>query len=163
MELDVRDFDVPAAVANCCTLIRERAVRQRLAFDCVVDPAITTWPGDERKFKQVLLNLLSNAVKFTPAGGKVELTARIESDWLVVQVRDTGIGISREDSEAIFKEFHQVRTSVSAKHEGTGLGLSLSRRLVELHHGTLSVESELGGGSTFTACFPGRERRRAHG
>jgi len=163
MELEVRDFDVPAAVANCCTLIRERAVRQRLALDCVVDPAITMWPGEERKFKQVLLNLLSNAVKFTPAGGKVELTARIESDWLVVQVRDTGIGISREDSETIFKEFQQVRTSVSAKHEGTGLGLSLSRRLVELHHGTLSVESEPGKGSTFTACFPGRERRRAHG
>ena len=163
MELDVRDFDVRAAVENCCTLIRERAIRQRLSCDCVVDPAVTTWPGDERKFKQVLLNLLSNAVKFTPAGGKVELAARIESDWLAVSVRDTGIGISREDAEAIFKEFHQVRTSVSAKHEGTGLGLSLSRRLVELHHGTLTVESAPGEGSTFTACFPGPQRRRAHG
>jgi signal transduction histidine kinase len=163
MELDVRDFDVRGAVNNCCTLIRERAVRQRLACDCVVDPAITTWPGDERKFKQVLLNLLSNAVKFTPAGGRVDLDTRIESDWLVVSVRDTGIGISREDSDKIFREFHQVRTSAGAKHEGTGLGLSLSRRLVELHHGTLTVESEPGKGSTFTACFPGRSRRHAHG
>ena len=163
MELDVQDFDVPGAVRNCCTLIRERVMRQRLIFECTLDAAVTTWPGDERKFKQVVLNLLSNAVKFTQPGGTVELRAMIHSDWLVVSVRDTGIGISREDQDAIFTEFHQVRTSGSAKHEGTGLGLALSRRLVELHHGTLTVESEPGRGSTFTACFPGRSRRRAHG
>jgi signal transduction histidine kinase len=163
MELDVRDFDVAAAVGNCCVLIRERAVRQRVRCDCAVEPGVTTWPGDERKFKQVLLNLLSNAVKFTPPGGNVDLRARADSDWLVVTVRDTGIGIAPEEREAIFREFHQVRSSGSAKHEGTGLGLSLSRRLVQLHHGTLTVESEVGRGSTFTASFPGRERRRAHG
>ena len=110
----------------------------------------------------MVLNLLSNAVKFTSPGGTVELRAMIDSDWLVVSVRDTGIGISREDREAIFREFHQVRASGGARHEGTGLGLSLSRKLVELHHGTLTVESEPGRGSTFTACFPGRERRRHH-
>ncbi len=162
MSLDIQDFDVPAAVKNCGTLIRERVMRQRLRFECAVDPAVGKWPGDERKFKQVVLNLLSNAVKFTPSGGTVELRAKVEENWLVVSVRDTGIGISQEERAAIFQEFHQVRTVGSAKHEGTGLGLPLSRRLVELHHGTLTVESESGRGSTFTARFPGPSRRMGH-
>jgi signal transduction histidine kinase len=162
MALDIQDFDVPSAVKNCCTLIRERAQRQRLHFECVVDPAVSKWPGDERKFKQVLLNLLTNAVKFTSPGGAVELRAKAEGDWLVVSVRDTGIGISPEDRAAIFKEFHQLRTVGVAKHEGTGLGLALSRRLVELHCGTLTVESIPGRGSTFTASFPGNLRRVDH-
>ena len=163
MGLDIQEFDVPAAVKNCCTLIRERVMRQRLHFECTVDPAISKWPADERKFKQVLLNLLSNAVKFTPAGGTVELRAKAEDDWLVVSVRDTGIGISDSDRAAIFKEFHQVRSAGGARQEGTGLGLPLSRRLVELHHGTLTVESEPSRGSTFTARFPGAKRRGIHG
>ena len=159
MSLDLQEFDVAAAVGNCATLVRERAHRQRLRFECHVDPAAGRWCADERKFKQVLLNLLSNAVKFTPAGGQVELRAKAEDDWLVVSVRDTGIGISAADRAGIFKEFHQVRAAGGAKHEGTGLGLALSRRLVELHAGTLTVESEPGRGSTFTARFPGGARR----
>jgi signal transduction histidine kinase len=162
MTLDIHEFDVPAAVKNCCTLVRERALRQRLRFECAVEPGIGKWPADERKFKQVLLNLLTNAVKFTPSGGSVELRAKLEGDWLVVSVRDTGIGISPEERTAIFKEFHQVRAAGTAKHEGTGLGLSLSRRLVELHCGTLTVESTSGAGSTFTARFPGNLRRVDH-
>jgi signal transduction histidine kinase len=86
----------------------------------------------------------------------------VDNGWLVVSVRDTGIGISAEDRAAIFKEFHQVRAGGMAKHEGTGLGLSLSRRLVELHCGTLTVESAPGRGSTFTARFPGNSRRSEH-
>ena len=162
MTLDIHDFDVAAAVKNCCTLIRERAQRQRLHFDCAVEPGIGKWPGDERKFKQVLLNLLTNAVKFTPPGGAVELRAKVENGWLIVAVRDTGIGISAEERAAIFKEFHQVRAAGAAKHEGTGLGLSLSRRLVELHCGTLTVESAPGRGSTFTARFPANLHRMDH-
>ncbi|HEY4999384.1 MAG TPA: ATP-binding protein, partial [Usitatibacter sp.] len=107
------------------------------------------------KLRQILVNLLTNAVKFTPAGGMVALRAWVEDDWLVVSVRDTGIGIAAEDRAAIFKEFHQLPLNGAAKHEGTGLGLSLSRRLVELHCGTLTVESEPRRGSTFTARFPG--------
>jgi signal transduction histidine kinase len=158
MTLDLQEVDVPAAVKNCATLIRERAVRNRLKFECVVDPGVSRWPADERKFKQVLINLLSNAVKFTPAGGSVTLHAMVERGWLVVSVRDTGIGIAPEDRAVIFQEFQQVRPASGAKHEGTGLGLSLSRRLVELHHGTLTVESAPGRGSTFTARFPGPGR-----
>jgi signal transduction histidine kinase len=156
MHLDIRPFDVPAAIKNCCTLLRERVMRQRLHFECTVDPAIHAWPADERKFKHVLLNLQSNAVKFTPAGGSVELRAHLEEEGesLVVSVRDTGIGISDEDRDAIFKEFQQLRSPGGPRHEGTGLGLALSRRLIELHHGTLNVESMPGRGSTYTARFP---------
>jgi signal transduction histidine kinase len=154
MALDIREFDVRAAVDNCCTLIRERAQRSRLNFSGEVEPGVGKWPADERKFKQVLLNLLTNAVKFTPAGGMVALRTWVEGEWLVVSVRDTGVGIAAEDRAAIFKEFHQLPLHGAAKHEGTGLGLSLSRRLVELHSGTLTVESEPRRGSTFTARFP---------
>jgi signal transduction histidine kinase len=163
MALDIQEFDVAAAVDNCCTLIRERAHRSRLKFTSEVEPDVGKWPADERKFKQVLLNLLTNAVKFTPAGGIVTLRTWIEGDWLVVSVRDTGIGIAAEDRAAIFKEFHQIPVQGVAKHEGTGLGLSLSRRLVELHCGTLTVESEPRRGSTFTARFPGAAGRVDHG
>jgi signal transduction histidine kinase len=163
MALDIVEFDVSAAVDNCCTLIRERAQRSRLKFSCEVEPDVGTWPADERKFKQVLLNLLTNAVKFTPAGGTVMLRTWVEDGWLVVSVRDTGIGIAAEDRAAIFKEFHQLPLQGMAKQEGTGLGLSLSRRLVELHSGKLTVESEPRRGSTFTARFPGAFVRPDHG
>ncbi len=163
MALDVREFDVRAAVDNCCTLIRERAQRSRLTFTSEVEPGVGKWPADERKFKQVLLNLLTNAVKFTPAGGMVAMRTWVEGDWLVVSVRDTGVGIAAEDRAAIFKEFHQLPLNGAAKHEGTGLGLSLSRRLVELHCGTLTVESEPRRGSTFTARFPRSLERADHG
>jgi signal transduction histidine kinase len=153
MELDVHEFHVRAAIDNCCTLIRERAHRNRLTFAAEIEPGIDIWKGDERKFKQVIVNLLTNAVKFTPPGGEVELRARVEGPWLRVSVIDTGIGISPEEQVAIFTEFHQVH-GADAKNEGTGLGLTLSRRLVELHGGTLAVESVPGKGSTFTASFP---------
>jgi signal transduction histidine kinase len=154
MALDIHEFDVRAAVDNCCTLIRERAQRGGLKLICEVDANVGRWPADERKVKQILLNLLSNAVKFTPAGGAVTLRASVENDRLVVKVTDTGIGIDAKDRTAIFKEFQQLSTPGVAKHEGTGLGLSLSLRLVELHAGTLTVESEPGRGSTFTARLP---------
>jgi len=154
MTLDLQEFDVPSALKNCATLIRERAVRNRLRFEVAIDAGVSRWPADERKFKQVVINLLTNAVKFTPPGGAVTLHAVVENNWLVLSARDTGIGIAPEHREVIFQEFQQVRPASGAKHEGTGLGLALSRRLVELHHGTLTVESTLGRGSTFIARFP---------
>ena len=155
MELDEREFDVSAAVRNCCTLIRERAMRQSLKLTVDV-PQGLVWRGDERKVKQVLLNLLTNAVKFTPAGGQVRVHARQEGDTLSLEVADTGAGIAREDQELIFQAFRQLRGPGEARHEGTGLGLPLSRRMVELHGGTLTVRSEPGAGSIFTARFPAR-------
>jgi signal transduction histidine kinase/HAMP domain-containing protein len=154
MELDASTFDVPMAIANAMTLIRERAQRHGIALGQHLDPQIGEIVADERKFKQILLNLLSNAVKFTPDGGRVEVRAHREPGQLVVAVHDTGIGIAPEDQEAVFEEFRQVGRDYTNKQEGTGLGLALTRRFVELHGGTIRVDSEPGKGSTFTFTIP---------
>jgi signal transduction histidine kinase len=112
--------------------------------------------ADERKIKQVLLNLLSNAVKFTPEGGKITMSAALNGGTVEVSVADTGIGIAAEDQQAIFEEFRQVGSDYARKREGTGLGLALARRLVELHGGSLTVASEVGKGSIFTFTIPVR-------
>jgi len=109
--------------------------------------------ADERKVKQVLLNLLSNALKFTPEGGRIELRAAMTEDGVEVAVVDTGVGIAPEDQEAVFEEFRQVGTR-DKKVEGTGLGLALSRKFIELHGGRISVKSDVGKGSTFTFTLP---------
>jgi len=106
--------------------------------------------ADSLKLKQVLYNLLSNGIKFTGPGGRVSVEARLAKETVVVRVSDTGIGIAPEDLANLFEEFRQVDSSLTRKHEGTGLGLALTRRLVELHGGEITVESQLGKGSTFT-------------
>jgi signal transduction histidine kinase len=156
MELEAQAFDLPSALDNALTLIRERAARHSIRLEVHVDPAIGEVVADERKVKQVLLNLLSNAVKFTPEGGKITMSAALNGDAVAVSVADTGVGIAAEDQEAIFEEFRQVGDDYARKREGTGLGLALARRLVELHGGRLSVQSELGKGSTFTFTIPVR-------
>ena len=112
--------------------------------------------GDERKIRQVLLNLLSNAVKFTPEGGRITVRAAPADGSVEVSVSDTGIGIAPEDQEAIFQEFRQVGTDYARKREGTGLGLALARRFVDLHGGRIWVKSRPGEGSTFTFTLPVR-------
>ena len=109
--------------------------------------------GDERRLRQVVFNLLSNAVKFTPSGGSITVAAARVADVVQVSVSDTGPGIAPEDQERIFEEFQQTDVGVQQR-EGTGLGLALSRRLVELHGGKLWVESELGHGSRFVFTLP---------
>jgi signal transduction histidine kinase len=150
MELDVVPFDLPSAIDNAVTLVRERAQRHGLTLHCDVDPALGAFSGDERKFKQILLNLLSNAVKFTPEGGRISVTARPQSPLVEVAVADTGTGIAADDVPRVFEEFRQVGTDQARKAEGTGLGLTLTRRFIELHGGSIHVESVLGKGSTFT-------------
>ena len=109
--------------------------------------------ADERKIRQVILNLVSNAIKFTPEGGRIEVTARPSDGSIEVSVTDTGIGIAPEDQEAVFEEFRQVGRS-DKKAEGTGLGLTLCRKFIELHGGRIWVKSEVGHGSTFTFTIP---------
>jgi signal transduction histidine kinase len=155
MELEPSDFDVPTALQNAMTLVRERAQRHGIALSLDIDPAVGELRADERKFKQILVNLLSNAVKFTPDGGRVALRARPVECGLEVSVSDTGIGIAPEDQEKVFEEFRQVGGDYKTKQEGTGLGLALARRFVELHGGVISVQSELGKGATFTFTIPG--------
>ena len=110
--------------------------------------------GDERRIRQVVFNLLSNAVKFTPSGGRVDVSAAKENGEVVIAVRDTGPGIDAADQARIFEEFQQARDTNGERPEGTGLGLALSRSLVELHGGRIWVESEPGKGSTFTFTLP---------
>ena len=154
MELDLATFDVPAAIANAMTLIRERAQRHDIALALDADPQLGEIVADERKFKQILLNLLTNAVKFTPDGGKVDVSARRDDGSVHIAVRDTGIGIAVEDQDAVFDAFRQVGKHYTNKQEGTGLGLTLTRKFVELHGGRIWLESVPGKGSTFTFNIP---------
>jgi signal transduction histidine kinase len=154
MELDLAKFDLPTAIDNALILIRERATRHGISLQHRVEERLGEVLGDERKFKQILLKLLSNAVKFTPEGGRIDIDAALTNGAVEVSVSDTGCGIAPENQETIFEEFRQVGTDDSKKREGTGLGLTLTRKFVELHGGKIWVESEIGKGSTFTFTLP---------
>ncbi len=156
MELELVAFNLPLALDNALTLVRERATSHGIRLELAVGEGIGDLVGDERKIKQILLNLLSNAVKFTPEGGRVGVRAERANGAVEVSVSDTGIGIAPEDQEAIFEEFRQVGTDYARKREGTGLGLTLARKFVELHGGTVWVKSQVGKGSTFTFALPER-------
>jgi signal transduction histidine kinase len=154
MELEMARFDLRHAMDNALTLVRGRAEGHAIELETLISEDVDEFEGDERKLKQILLNLLTNAIKFTPEGGTVTLEARRSEDTYVFSVKDTGIGIAPEDQEKAFEEFRQVGVDSARKAEGTGLGLALTRRLVELHGGRISVESAPGLGSTFTFSLP---------
>jgi signal transduction histidine kinase len=154
MDIEPVEFDLRTVLESALVLVRERAVRAGLEVRLEIEPDIDRLCADERRFKQIVLNLLSNAVKFTRPGGEVVLSARQTESELTIAVRDTGVGIAQEDIATLFEEFRQLRTAGVAAQEGTGLGLALTKRLVELHRGTITVESELGKGSTFTVTLP---------
>jgi len=154
MELELSEFALPLAIENAMTLVKERAARHGIALDFEIDERLNCFVGDERKFKQILLNLLSNAVKFTPEGGRISVVAGLKDNGLQISISDTGIGISPEERKTIFEEFRQAKGDGSGKREGTGLGLTLTKKFVELHGGTIRVESEVGKGSTFTFTMP---------
>jgi len=153
MELEPTAFHLPTALDNALTLVRERAGRRGIALRMNVHEPVGQVEADERKVRQVVLNLLSNAIKFTPEGGRIEVAAMPRDGFVEVSVSDTGLGIAPEDQEAIFEEFRQVGTA-EKKAEGTGLGLTLCRKLVDLHGGKIWVKSQVGAGSTFTFTLP---------
>jgi signal transduction histidine kinase len=153
MELELTDFHLPTALDNALILIRERAGRRAIALHMTTDERLDYVRADERKIGQVVLNLLSNAIKFTPEGGRIEVRAKAVAGSVEISVSDTGVGIAPEDQEAIFEEFRQVGTAAK-KVEGTGLGLALSRKFIELHGGRIWVKSEVGAGATFTFTLP---------
>jgi two-component system, NtrC family, sensor kinase len=155
MELELTDFHLPTALDNALTLVRERAGRRSIALDMSIDKLLGEVRADERKIRQVVLNLLSNAIKFTPEGGRIEVAAVPRDGTVEVSVSDTGVGIAPEDQEAVFEEFRQVGTA-EKKAEGTGLGLTLCRKFIELHGGRIGVNSQVGVGSTFTFTIPVR-------
>jgi signal transduction histidine kinase len=153
MELEPTEFNLPDAIENTLTLVRERAHRHGIALGRMVDERLGTICADERKVKQVLLNLLSNALKFTPEGGRIDVAATVTDNAIEISVSDTGVGIAAEDQAAVFEEFRQVGAA-SKKIEGTGLGLAISRKFIELHGGKIWVKSQVGAGSTFVFTLP---------
>ena len=157
MELELLRFELRATMDGALTLVRERASRHGIELELDVAEGVGAIVADERKVRQILLNLLSNAVKFTPDGGRIQVRVAPISDAVAVAVSDTGIGIAPEDQPAVFEEFRQVGSDQARRAEGTGLGLALVKRLVELHGGTIRLESEVGKGSTFTFTLPTRQ------
>jgi PAS domain S-box-containing protein len=135
-------------------VVRHLAEQRNITLTFVIPSTLPDLYMDAVRIKQVLYNLLSNAIKFTPRGGGVTLTACARENHLEVSCRDTGIGIRREDLERLFREFEQIEPASGGKPDGTGLGLALSKRLVELHGGSISAQSEYGVGSTFTFTLP---------
>jgi signal transduction histidine kinase len=154
LELELGRFHLPTALDNALTLVRERATQHGIRLTQTVDPKVGDIVADERKVKQILLNLLSNAVKFTPEGGRIDLTTTAAEDAITIAVSDTGVGIAPEDQAAIFEEFRQVGRDDARKQEGTGLGLTLAKKFVELHGGQIGVQSQVGQGSTFSFTLP---------
>jgi signal transduction histidine kinase len=155
VELEVHPFSLREALERGVVMVRERATEDGVRVALDTDPEVDVVDGDERRIKQVIFNLLSNAVKFTPSGGEVDVSATRINGEVRVAVADTGPGIAPEDRARIFEEFQQTETGVGHR-EGTGLGLALSKRFVELHGGRIWLESEVGHGSTFTFALPAR-------
>jgi PAS domain S-box-containing protein len=146
--------DPPAVVIACCRIVRPRANDARVELVTEVTETTPFVTADERMLKQIVLNLLSNAIKFTPEGGRVTIRTEREGDWLVIAVTDTGIGIAQEDIDKVLRPFGQVESSLARRFAGTGLGLPLSKGLVELHGGSLAIASTPGAGTTVTVRLP---------
>jgi len=153
-ELDRTTVSLRDVLESGVTMHAERAAREGVLLGLALDPEEITVPADDTRLRQVVFNLVSNAVKATPPGGRIDLSARLVDGFVEVAVADTGAGIAPEDQEAIFEEFRQGGERGAGRQEGTGLGLPLSRKLIELHGGRLWVESAQGQGSTFRFVLP---------
>ena len=155
LDLDETESDLSIIVSDAMTLASQRAMGKTLDVTSDIAADLPLLLVDARMIKQVLVNLLSNALKFTPDGGSIVVAARCDPDHqILLSVRDTGIGIAEKDIPRALQPFEQIRRSASLTHGGTGLGLSLSKKLVELHGAELFIKSELGVGTTVTIMFP---------
>jgi signal transduction histidine kinase/CheY-like chemotaxis protein len=154
MELDLGAVSIPSVIEQTLAMVRERATEHRIGIELDVADDVGTVNGDEVKLTQVILNLISNAVKFTGDGGSVAISSRVVGDEVHVVVRDTGSGIPESDRERIFEAFQRGGRSPRQTTEGTGLGLTLSKRIVNLHGGRMWMTSQVGVGSTFGFSIP---------
>jgi signal transduction histidine kinase len=159
LELDLVEVSVVDTITSGISLVRERATTRGVSLKTEIAGDLPPIEADPRKLKQVIVNLLTNAVKFTPAGGSVTTRANALDGEVTISVIDTGVGIASTDQARIFEEFEQARDGKT--EEGTGLGLTLTKRLVELHGGRIWVESTPGKGSTFTFTLPIRREMNA--
>ncbi|HBE17453.1 MAG TPA: hypothetical protein DEG17_12755 [Cyanobacteria bacterium UBA11149] len=162
MELQIASVSPQSLCESSLTFVKQQAHQKKINLNFTIGEGISNIPVDERRIRQVLINLLSNAVKFTPEGGAVHLEVKGDSSGEILQfsVIDTGIGIAPENMERLFKPFVQLDSSLSRRYAGTGLGLALVRRIVELHGGSVSLFSEIGKGSRFTVTLPWHEMDR---
>jgi signal transduction histidine kinase/CheY-like chemotaxis protein len=154
MELFPERVSLQPLIEGCMDIVRPAANKKQLHLETGCDPADAEISADAARLKQILYNLLSNAVKFTPEGGTVSATAHVTDTVAQIAVRDNGVGIRPDDQSLVFEEFRQVDAGITRQHEGTGLGLALVRSLVELHGGTISLQSAPGEGSCFTVTLP---------
>lgn len=159
MQLQTAPVDVHSLCESSLTFVKQLAHQKRIKLSSKISEGLGEIEVDERRIRQVLINLLSNAVKFTPEGGEVclEIEGNLSSETLQFSVIDTGIGIAPESIDKMFQPFVQLDSSLSRRYAGTGLGLALVRRIVELHGGSIALESELGKGSRFTVTLPWNE------
>ena len=153
-ELYVGRVELAPTLGAAAALFHEQAGRHRITIDAAIATGIGAIEADERKVKQVVFNLLSNAVRFTPDGGRVELGARRTGAGVEIWIADSGPGIAADEQEQIFEEYHQAAPSADARQPGTGLGLALVRKFVELHGGRITVRSQPGRGAVFTVALP---------
>jgi len=154
MELTCEDFNVCAVIEESVMLLSSVALKKNIKLNTAVDEELTTINADMGKFRQILYNLMSNAIKFTPNGGSVTVEGRYNRDMAQIAVIDTGIGISKEDQDKLFNPFVQLDSSLSRVYEGTGLGLVLVKRFVEMHGGKIWIKSEPDRGSKFIFTIP---------
>ena len=155
MELDLTNFHVEDVCQSSLRFVFEQAQKKNIKLALIMDNKSVTLTADERRLKQILVNLLSNAVKFTDEGSvTLETKCDVESESLMFSVRDTGLGIAAEDLSRLFIPFTQLDSKLSRQYPGTGLGLTLVMKLVELHGGSVSVESKIGEGSCFAIRIP---------
>ncbi|MEN9934792.1 MAG: hypothetical protein RLZZ387_1371 [Chloroflexota bacterium] len=155
-QLEIEDLDIDLVAAFAIHTVQHRAAQKGIQLSHAIDPAVETIRGDERRLRQILVNLLDNAVKFTPEGGAVrlEITADPDQEQVHLSVSDTGIGIAPEDFDRLFQPFVQVEGGLRRAYGGVGLGLTLVQRLVDLHGGSVSLESTPGEGSRFSVHLP---------
>ncbi len=155
MELNPECFVPAKAVDEVCAVIRPSAQKKRIQVSVSVSPDLSSVMLDQQKFKQVLYNLVSNAIKFTDERGAVEITlVPCGEESFKISVKDNGIGIKKEDLKRLFRDFEQLDSGAARRYEGTGLGLSLTRKIVEMQNGLIEIESEEGKGSTFSVTLP---------
>jgi signal transduction histidine kinase len=152
--LELNEVDLHPLLKGSLTIVKEKAYKHGIELSCSIADDVPLIVADERKIKQVVYNLLSNAVKFTPDGGKVGIDSILKEDFVSVSVWDTGIGISEKDMGLIFGEFAQAEETLTKRYEGTGLGLALVKKFIEMHKGEIQVESNANEGSRSTFSIP---------
>jgi signal transduction histidine kinase len=155
LELVESDVDASAMANACVRLLKPQATAREIAVTLVMPPRPLWLRADETRLKQMILNLLSNGIKFTEKGGRVRVALAIDRDGgQTIEVNDTGIGMSAEAANFVFEPFRQVQGQHVCGHEGTGLGLPITKHLIELHGGSIELETEIGVGTTATLRFP---------